>query len=345
MTNIDSVGRAEACANIALAKYWGKSDQGDNLTAVPSLSLTLDALRTRTEVRFDPTLKSDCARMNGEDVGGRPMSRISEMLDRMRGLSGETRRASILSENNFPTAAGLASSASGFAALSVAAAQAAGLKLSAGQLSAHARKSSASAARSLFEGFAVLGKEENEGAALLPSTHWDLAMVVAVIGSGPKAIGSTGGMVQTKKTCPYYEAWERVAPSVYEDLKSGVIARDFNRVAEAMEHSTRLMHATMITSLPPVLYLKGATVELMHSIAEARAQGAPVAYTMDAGPNVKVLTTSENIEQTSKLLLAQTGVERVIVCRPGPGASTLAHEGALADAARDDSYQFSSRKA
>ena len=340
MTDSSTPGRAEACANIALAKYWGKSDKGDNLTAVPSLSLTLDALRTRTEVRFDATLERDSAHMNGSVVEGRPMSRISEMLDRMRSLSGETRRAAIHSENNFPTAAGLASSASGFAALSVAAAQAAGLSLSPGQLSSHARKSSASAARSLFEGFAILRKEEDEGEALLTRDHWDVAMVVAVIGSGPKAIGSTGGMVQTKNTCPYYPAWEAVAPSVYDDLKAGVEARDFTRVAEAMEHSTRLMHATMITSLPPVLYLKGATVELMHEIAARRAAGEPMAYTMDAGPNVKVLTTGAHIAKTVQLLESTPGVERTIVCRPGPAASTLSFEGALSSATRDDGFTF-----
>lgn len=318
-----NIGRAEACANIALAKYWGKSDLGDNLTAVPSLSLTLDALRTRTEVVFDRQLDGDVASVGGAEITGRPLLRVTEHLDRIRALSGVNLRARVTSYNNFPTAAGLASSASGFAALAVAAAQAAGLSLSVAQLSSLARKSSASAGRSLFEGFAILGAETDESQALAPRDHWDVAMVVAVIGSGPKAIGSTGGMQQTKETCPYYPVWEKVAPQVFEQVREGVLARDFGQVAEAMEHSTRLMHATMMTSLPPVLYLKGPTIELMHEVARRRAQGQPLAYTMDAGPNVKVFTLGSHIAETERLLRETPGVLDVIVCRPGPAACTL----------------------
>lgn len=334
------IGRAEACANIALAKYWGKSDRGDNLTAVPSLSLSLDALRTRTEVVFDDRLDRDVVTMGGEELTSRPLERVSVHLDRIRERAGLKLRARVMSENNFPTAAGLASSASGFAALATAAAQAAGLELSRAELSSLARKSSASAGRSLFEGFAILDAETDQSHALAPRTHWDVAMVVAVITSGPKPIGSTGGMEHTKRTCPYYPAWESVARGVFEQVKQGVERRDFTQVADAMEHSTRLMHATMISSLPPVLYLKGPTVELMHEIHRRRAQGEPVAYTMDAGPNVKVLTTQAHVPAVVAFLQDTPGVQRVIVCGPGPGASTLSAAGSLLEAARDDDIKM-----
>jgi diphosphomevalonate decarboxylase len=336
MSNV-TTGRAEACANIALAKYWGKSEKGGNLTAVPSLSLTLDALRTRTEVTFDARLTIDEATMNGRPIAAQPLARIVAMLDRFRALSGETRQARVLSENNFPTAAGLASSASGFAALAVATAAATRTDLSVGQLSGQARRSSASAARSLYEGFATLGAEEDEGLPLAPADHWDIAMVVGVVTAGPKAIGSTGGMLHTKDTSPYYSAWERAAPEIYENVKAAVLTRDFERVAINMEHSTRLMHATMLTSLPPVLYLKGPTVDLMHCVAERRAQGEPMAYTMDAGPNVKVLTLGTHVKSAVALLESHPGVEASIVCRPGPRATTLALDGTLREAARLDS--------
>lgn len=331
-----TIGRAEACANIALAKYWGKSDKGDNLTAVPSLSLTLDALRTRTEVEFVDGSAGDRVYMNGQEVSGRPAARVFDLLDRIRTQGKEKRRAIVTSYNNFPTAAGLASSASGFAALALAAASAAGLPLAAGRLSSEARKGSASAARSLFGGFVELGAEADEAMPLCPPDHWDVAMVVAVIASGPKSIGSTGGMLHTKETSPYYAAWEACAPRVFSEVKDGVLRRDFQLVAEAMEHSTRLMHATMITSLPPVLYLKGTTVELMHEIAARRKAGQHVGYTMDAGPNVKVLTTWAEVETTREFLSDFPGVERVIVCRPGPAASELAKEGSLLGAPRLD---------
>ncbi len=340
MSHDNYLGRAEACANIALAKYWGKSDLGDNLTAVPSLSLSLDTLRTRTEVRFEPGLPRDVASMAGAEISGRPLARVTEHLDRIRNLAGLKFCARVTSYNNFPTAAGLASSASGFAALATAAAQAAGLDLGAGQLSSLARKSSASAGRSLFEGFAVLGAETDESRPLAPRSHWDVAMVVAVIGSGPKPIGSTGGMEHTKKTCPYYPVWERIAPGIFEQVKEGVVRRDFEQVAEGMEHSTRLMHASMMTSLPPVLYLKGPTVDLMHDIAARRAQGEPVAYTMDAGPNVKVLTLASHVDETARFLRSTPGVEDVLICRPGPGATTLASKGDLLEARRDDAVEL-----
>lgn len=331
-----ALGRAEACANIALAKYWGKSDKGDNLTAVPSLSLTLDALRTRTEVEFVDGAEIDRVYIKGEELSGRPAKRVIDLLDRIRAQGKEKRRAIVTSHNNFPTAAGLASSASGFAALALSAASAAGLPLDPGRLSSEARQGSASAARSLFGGFVELGAEADEAKPLHPPDHWEVAMVVAVIASGPKPVGSTSGMLHTKETSPYYPAWEKCAPEVFARVKLGVHNRDFRMVAEAMEHSTRLMHATMITSLPPVLYLKGTTVELMHEVEARRKAGHQVAYTMDAGPNVKVLTTFAELEATRDFLSKFPGVERVIVCRPGPPASLLAKEGPLLAARRLD---------
>lgn len=330
-------GRAEACANIALAKYWGKSALGDNLTDVPSLSLTLDALRTRTEVRFLDEIKQDRITMGGHVVQGAAAERVTKLLDRMRNLTGERRCAEVTSRNNFPTAAGLASSASGFAALSVAAAAASGAALSPGQLSSQARKGSASAARSIFEGFSVLEREADEALPLFARDHWQVAMVVAVVGAGRKPIGSTAGMLHTQETSPYYPAWRAEAPQIYSEIKSGVAARDFEKVALWIEHSTRMMHATMMTSVPPVVYFKGPTVELMHEIALKRSQGEPVAYTMDAGPNVKVFTLESHIERTAEFLRSFPGVERVLVCRPGPAASQLSCEGELTDAARLDS--------
>src|SRR4051812_46259134 len=151
------VGKAVAHSNIALAKYWGKADTARNLTAVPSLSLTLSALRTVTTVRFDQALEADELSLGGALVGGRPLLRVSKLLDSVRAQAGATTRARVESVNDFPTAAGLASSASGFAALAMAATRAAGLSLPIEQVSALARAASASAARSLYGGYVSLG--------------------------------------------------------------------------------------------------------------------------------------------------------------------------------------------
>lgn len=333
-------GRAEACANIALAKYWGKSERGDNLTAVPSLSVTLDALRTRTEVTFDDSLDADQLIVGGQQTTGRPLERVSEHLDRFRALASEQRRARVTSVNNFPTAAGLASSASAFAALAVATNAALGTNLTPAALSSQARRSSASAGRSLFGGFAELLADADSATPLFDETHWDVVMLVAVIASGPKDVASTGGMIHTKETSPFYRAWEVSAPSSFERVKTGVRERDFTTTVEAMEHSTRMMHATMMTAEPPVLYFRGGTVELMHEIDARRRGGEPVAYTMDAGPNVKIFTLGSHVDAVKALIAQAASVKDVIVCRPGPAASLLALEGALADAARMDDYRF-----
>ncbi len=324
-----SRGRAEACANIALAKYWGKSPLGGNLTAVPSLSLTLDALRTRTEVSFEPSLSEDVAVLNGAVVDGRGLERVSALLNRVRELSGEQRRARVTTLNNFPTAAGLASSASGFAALAVAAARAARLRVTQAELSSLARQSSASAGRSLFGGFVELGAETESAVQIAPREHWDVVMLVAVIAAGPKAVGSTGGMVHTAETSPFYAAWVKDAPRLFLDVKTAVLAREFKRLSRAMEHSTLLMHATMMAADPPVLYFRGATIELIERLRTARQNGEELGFTMDAGPNVKVLTPRERASEVTALLESAPGVERVIRCAPGPDAALLSPDGEL----------------
>jgi len=160
---------------------------------------------------------------------------------------------------------------------------------------------------------------------------------VAVIEAGPKPVASTGGMLHTAATSPYYSAWVGVAESSFNLVREGVLARDFEQVALGMEHSTRLMHATMLSSVPPVIYLKGATIELMHAIPLRRSAGHPEAYTMDAGPNVKVLTVGSHINETVDFLKGFPGVRQVLVCRPGPAAQRLVHHGPLGEALAGDS--------
>jgi diphosphomevalonate decarboxylase len=337
MTELDravrpGVGRAEACANIALAKYWGKSPRGDNLTAVPSLSLTLDGLRTRTEVRFSADLSADQGFLDGQAISGRPLERVSALLDRVRTVTGERRHAVVTSRNDFPTAAGLASSASGFAALALAANEAAGARLSRAQLSSLARQSSASAARSLFGGFVELGAEVESAAPVAPGDHWDLVMLVAVIAAGPKAVASTGGMVHTAATSPLYAAWVADAPRLFAEVKRAVLERDFRLLAEAMEQSTLTMHATMFAARPPIVYFRGATLDCLEELRRWRSEGSELAFTMDAGPNVKVLTPSAQADTLATRLAELPGVSRVIRCVPGPEARLLSVEGELATA-------------
>ncbi|MBW2405587.1 MAG: diphosphomevalonate decarboxylase, partial [Deltaproteobacteria bacterium] len=203
---------ARACANIALAKYWGKADVKRNIPAVPSISLTLDQLVTETRVRFDASVKADVVRLDGRRATAAEAERVTAMLDRVRREARLHLNAHVTSHNHFPTAAGLASSASGFAALAAAASAAAGLRFNARRLSALARASSASAARSIYGGFVELpagsrGDANLAARPIAPPGHWNLRLIVAATEPGQKKVGSTEGMERSRKTSPYYEAW------------------------------------------------------------------------------------------------------------------------------------------
>jgi diphosphomevalonate decarboxylase len=334
MPNSDSLkkARAKAHANIALAKYWGKSPLGDNLTAVPSLSLTLDALSTRTEVCFDAALSQDELILNGSAVLGRGLERVSTLLGRVRKLSGTSLFARVESENNFPTAAGLASSASGFAALALAALTASGADRTEWEASRLARRSSASAARSIFGGFVELDKEAEAAVPVVPGTHWNLAMLVAVVEDAQKPVSSTLGMEHTRETSPFYAAWVERAPDTFALVKRALLHKDFDALASSVEHSTLAMHATMASAVPPVLYLRGTSMELIHAISARRKAGYPEAFTMDAGPNVKLITTEEHVKRAETFLRGFPGVSDVIVARSGPDATLLELGGPLRSA-------------
>jgi diphosphomevalonate decarboxylase len=312
---------AIACSNIALCKYWGKLDSERNLPAVPSLSLTLEALRTTTEVTFTPGLAEDELRLNGEVAPLEASARVSKLLERVRREAGSTLRARVSSVNDFPTAAGLASSASGFAALALAARHAAGLDCGLERVSALARASSVSAARSLFGGFVTLeaGAEHAQPFSPGPAAS-ELCMVIALTQRGPKAIGSTRGMLHTQETSPYYESWRTTAPRLYGDMREQLANGDLEALGQNVEHSALLMHASMLAANPALVYFAPATLSAMQCVYELRRAGTFAYFTMDAGPHVKVLTRSAESTTVKDALSRVPGVHQVLESRPGPGA-------------------------
>ncbi|HEY3236675.1 MAG TPA: diphosphomevalonate decarboxylase, partial [Polyangiaceae bacterium] len=295
-------GAAVACANIALAKYWGKLEGSDNLTAVPSLSLTLDALRTMTRVTFDPLLSQDAVALDGVAVQGRALARVSVLLQRVRHLAKVELFARVESKNSFPTASGLASSASGFAALVVAAAQALGLELAEEVLSSLARTASASAARSLFGGFAALGAGAQAAERVASGAHFPVCMLVCVTDLSPKAVSSTDGMRHTASTSPYYERWVSESPALFDRVKQAVLERDFENLGIATEESALLMHACMMAARPTLLYWTPATLEVIRNVRALREQGTAVFFTVDAGPHVKVLCLPDTADRVKHAL-------------------------------------------
>lgn len=318
-------GSAVACANIALAKYWGKSDTALNLPAVPSLSLTLGELTTETSVVFDSAFERDELVLNGHVANHVALRRAIALLDRLRSRAKITLKARIESTNNFPTASGLASSASGFAALAGAASTALELALPPNELSALARASSASAARSVFGGFVELlagqpGEADLSAQPLFNEAHWKVCMVVAVTAEHEKDVGSTSGMESSRATSPYYGAWLKTAPALFSRVRDGVAARDIERTGEAMEESMWAMHACALASTPSIRYWQSATANALDTVQRLRKEKSlPVYATMDAGPHVKAFCRSEDARTVSEELAATPGVLRTLLASPGPG--------------------------
>jgi diphosphomevalonate decarboxylase len=314
------LAKAVAHSNIALAKYWGKADALRNLTAVPSLSLTLAALRTTTSVCFDPALESDQFSLSGEAVTGRPLARVVKLLDAVRAEAGLVDRARVESVNDFPTAAGLASSASGFAALAMAATRAAGLEPSLSAVSALARAASASAARSVYGGYVALDARAECAERVCEGSAFPLEMLVAVTVSGPKGTASTDGMGHTQSTSPYYSAWLDAAPPVYAEVRRAVEARDFAALGPAVEHSALLMHASMLAARPALIYFAPATLRVMDRVRGFRQAGGRAFFTMDAGPHVKVLVEPSAAHELELELAKLEGVSAVLRSAAGPDA-------------------------
>jgi diphosphomevalonate decarboxylase len=315
--------RSRAHANIALAKYWGKADVARNLPAVPSLSLTLSGMRTTTDVTFAQELAADELELGGAAQRGRALSRVSRLLDEVRRLSGVSLFARVRSHNDFPTAAGLASSASGFAALALAASHAAGLSLSLAATSALARAASASAARSLYGGFVELAAGAETAERVAPPEHWPLCMLVAVTSEAAKETGSTDGMQHTAATSPYYAAWLDDAPRLFGEVKQAVLSRDFERLAPAVEQSALMMHASMLAASPALLYFRPATLAVIEQVHSLRRAGTAACFTIDAGPHVKVLVTPDVAARVEQALGQVPGVLRVLVSEIGPDAQIL----------------------
>lgn len=318
-----SQGMARARANIALAKYWGKSDLTLNLPAVPSVSVTLEPMITETRVSLDARADHDVLVLGGTEANAAETQRAARVLQRIREEAGAKDKARVESINRFPTASGLASSASGFAALVCAARRAYGLPRDPKKESALARWCSASAARSIYGGFVELpaGTEGDDALAatqLYPSSYWDLRLTIAVITEGRKDVGSTDGMGLSKETSPYYRAWLEAAPAMARAITEAIASRDLSRLGPLAEHSFASMHALALSTSPPTLYFQPGSLAALATIRKLRADGVPVFATMDAGPHVKAISAAEDAPRVKKAIEETVGVLRVLEARAGP---------------------------
>lgn len=292
-------GKARAHTNIALIKYWGKADEALIIPMNNSLSVTLDRFYTETRVTFDETLTEDQLILNGEAVNAKESAKIQRYMEMIRKEAGISEHALIESENFVPTAAGLASSASAYAALAGACNEALQLGLSDKDLSRLARRGSGSASRSIYGGFAEWEKghdDESSFAHRVEADGWEneLAMVFVVINNKSKKVSSRSGMSLTRDTSRFYQYWlDNVEPDLKE-TKEAIAQKDFKRMGEVIEANGLRMHATNLGAQPPFTYLVPESYDAMRIVHECREAGLPCYFTMDAGPNVKVLIEKKN---------------------------------------------------
>lgn len=316
---------AVACANIAFIKYWGNRDDTLTLPANGSISMNLEGLETRTTVTFDPALSADELVFNGQGADGESLQRVSQLLDRVRNLTQNAGYAQVTSYNNFPTGAGIASSASAFAALTLAATKAAGLVLEEAELSRIARTGSGSACRSIPAGFVEWHPGQDHTSSYASSIaspdHWALDDHVAVINTEHKATGSLSGHTLAP-TSPLQQARLAGVDQRLEKCRQAILERDFIALAEVAELDSNLMHAVMMTSSPNLFYWQPETITLMKAVQQWRGEGLRVFYTIDAGPNVHLICLASESTQLLGELNHLSGIQQILSASVG-GAAKL----------------------
>ena len=330
ISNTDMKVSAIANSNIALAKYWGKRDKEFMLPYNGSISMTTNDMFTHTTVEFDNKYKEDTLIVNGKEMKPGEEDYDDYMgifMKVVRQITGNHTKVKIVSENNFPTAAGLASSASGFAAVSLAVSKALGLPTDHKNVSILARRGSGSASRSVSGGFVEWKKgEKSDGSdsfaeQIVSPDYWPEFRMIAVITSKKeKKIKSRAGMSQTVANCPFYSKWVETAPNDLDIIRKGVKEKNFTLVGSTAEHNCLKMHATMITTKPPIIYWNPATMEIIHSIMEWRDEGLESYFTIDAGPQVKVMCLEKDSKELVRRFSELKGVEEVILTKAGQDA-------------------------
>lgn len=317
---------AIAHPNIALVKYWGKSDDRLMLPASGSLSLTLDVFPTRTSVALDDTLAHDAVQFDGSPAQPAVADRVTAFLDLVRERAGSRTHARVTTRNSVPTGAGLASSASGFAALAVAAAGAYGLQLDPPSLSRLARRGSGSAARSIVAGAAVWHAGDDRASFAEPVGRGPaLGMVVVVVRAERKKVSSRDAMRRTRESSPYFDAWLRSSEADLDAMLAAFARDDFTAIGEITESNALRMHAAIQASRPPIRYLAPESLRVFDTAERLRADGLAAYATADAGPNVVLLCREGDVAEVRDEVVARLGLPdtAAIAAHAGPGAHTV----------------------
>lgn len=315
---------ARAHTNIALIKYWGKKDQQLFLPYTSSLSLTLDAFYTDTTVSF---ATQDEFYLNQVKQDQKATDKVFRFVELFREQSPIKTPIKIESTNHVPTAAGLASSASAYAALAVALNRLYQFDLDKTTLSTYARRGSGSATRSLFGGFVEWQKgDSNETSCAVPvdEANWDVQMLICIVSGSEKKISSREGMALTVQTSPFYPAFVEENQTDLAEIKTAIKEQNFQQMGQIAERNALRMHATMLGATPPFTYFEPKSIETIHRVQALREQGIPCYITMDAGPNVKILVQKPHLEEVKQQLSDLFNADEMIVAGPGKGAQIIA---------------------
>jgi diphosphomevalonate decarboxylase len=316
---------ALAHPNIALIKYWGNQHDDLRLPANPSLSMNLGDLRTITTVAFEDNLTGDELILNDSKITGPALQRVTASLDLVRDLAGFSAPARVKSKNDYPAGSGIASSAAAFAALSVAAAAAAGLKLDEATLSRLARRGSGSASRSVPGGYCqwTTGTDETSFATSIASPeHWDLRDLVVIVSQEHKDVGSSGGHPLAPTSSLQAARVSGVEPR-FRACRDALLARDLAAMGPLIEEDAVIMHAVMMSSHPPLYYWTPTTMTLILATQQWRTEGLQVYFTIDAGPNVHLICEAAQAKTVEAAARKIPGVQDVLSSRPGGPAKLI----------------------
>ena len=317
-----------AFSNIAFIKYWGSRDAALRIPLNDSVSMNLDHATTTTTVEFDANLDHDVVVIGGKDAEGSARARVIAHLDRVRALAKIEMCVRMQSENNFPMGAGIASSASAFAALSLAATRAAGVELSERELAILARQAAGSACRSIPGGFVewIAGSSSTESYAITiaPPEHWDLRDVIAIVSTEEKKVGSYEGHAAAQ-TSHFLAERINALPARFHRVRQAILARDLSLLGPAIEEEAIELHLIAMTSHPPIFYWSPGMVRVIEAARAWRRDGLAVYFTLDAGPNVHLICEAKDADQVASLARVVADVQRVIVNAPG-GAAKIVNE-------------------
>ncbi len=312
--------------NIAFIKYWGNRDNALRLPASGSLSMNLGALFTKTSVTFRDDLSRDAVTVNGAEMSGQGADRVCRFMDAVRQLAPDAGYAEIVSENNFPMGAGIASSAAAFSALALAASSAAGLNLKENECSRLARLGSGSACRSIPDGFcewdAGTDDPDSYAVSIVPASHWDLTDLIAVVSGEHKKVGSTAGHGKAG-TSPFQAERVRTAPDRVKACREAILNRDFDALAKVSELDMTMMHAVMMTQSTPLFYWEPASLRLVKQVRAWRGVGLPCFATLDAGPNVHVICPAYAAAEVRGMIEKTDGIREILSSGPGGKAELL----------------------